>query len=218
MMRIAILLALPLALLLLGFASPEAARSTEVAPAAAEAEACPRSDEAEYIGEASCKKCHFQQHRTWKKTTMAKTFEILKPGKGVAAKKKWKLDPNKDYTKDASCLPCHTTGYGKPGGYPVLSNSWTAEEKARAKKMEGVQCESCHGPGSKTSVYKKDNEKYKRADLYPLGLVDPDANNCKTCHNTKSPTVDPKTFKFDYKALTKDGKKIHRHRKLKHPH
>jgi hypothetical protein len=27
------------------------------------------------------------------------------------------LDPAKDYTKDQECLPCHTVGYGKPGGY-----------------------------------------------------------------------------------------------------
>ena len=35
---------------------------------------------AEYQGAKACKKCHFAQHLSWKKTKMAKTYDILKPG------------------------------------------------------------------------------------------------------------------------------------------
>lgn len=201
-----------LPLLALGFASPE-----PVTPF--EDDTCGRSDGPEYVGEKSCKKCHFSQHRSWKKTTMAKSMDTLKAGKAVEAKKKHGLDPDKDYTKDPSCLECHTTGYGKPGGYPAVvpGKEWTKEEAARAKLMEGVQCESCHGPGSLSNPFKKDNEQYKKAELVKLGLVEPDAANCATCHNKKSPTVGD-DFKLDYQALVKDPKKVHKHKKLKHKH
>ena len=36
------------------------------------------------------------------------------------------------------CVSCHVTGYGKPGGSTVTFND----------KLQNVQCEECHGPGS----------------------------------------------------------------------
>jgi hypothetical protein len=180
--------------------------------------ACPRADEAKYEGSKSCQKCHFKEYQTWQKTKMAKAFETLKPNAAADAKKAANLDPAKDYTKDAKCVSCHVTGYGKPGGYPELGKEWTAEEKARAPLMEGVGCESCHGPGSLASPYKKDNKEYKWADLAKLGAVHPDEKNCATCHHKESPTF--KEFKF----ADKIGKDTHDILKLKadhacdHPH
>ena len=78
-----------------------------------------------YVGTEACKACHFKQHRYWKKTGLAKSMESLAPTTAEAdkdlfdRKTKSGLDPAKDYTKDATCLACHTTGYGKPGGYPT---------------------------------------------------------------------------------------------------
>ena len=72
--------------------------------------------EYDFVGTKNCKKCHIKQFKSWKETKMAKAFEILKPGERAEAKKKAGLDPAKDYTKEAECLACHTTGYGKPGG------------------------------------------------------------------------------------------------------
>lgn len=180
---------------------------------------CPRAEEAQFVGADSCKKCHFQQFKGWKETKMAAAFDSLKPDKAVEAKKKFKLDEKKDYTKEAKCVECHVTGYGKPGGYPKIEEGkkWTEEETKRAATMENVQCESCHGPGSLTNVLKKDNENYKKADLLAKGMINPDEANCKTCHNDKSPTVGA-DYKFDYKALTSDPAKIHPHRPLVHKH
>jgi formate-dependent nitrite reductase cytochrome c552 subunit len=213
-----ILKAIPILILALGSLLITAPKPLEVAEPASPDQECVVGGP-EYVGADSCKKCHFSQHKSWGKTEMAKAMDTLKPGNKVEAKKKFNLDPNKDYTKDASCLPCHTTGYGKPGGYPELveGQTWTAEQQKRASLMEGVQCEACHGPGSLTNVYKKDHEDYKKADLVPMGLIEPDAANCATCHNTKSPTV-PADHKFDYESLKKDPTKIHDHKKLKKAH
>lgn len=197
-----------------------AADAPPVPPAAAtETDLCGREEKPQYAGADSCKKCHFKQHASWKKTKMAKSFDSLKPGNAAEAKKKFNLDEKKDYTTDAKCVECHVTGYGKDGGYPTIveGKTWTEEEKKRAAAMEGVQCESCHGPGSITNVYKKDNEKYAKAEILKRGAIAPDEANCKTCHNEKSPTV-TKDTKFDYQAAIKDAEKIHVHVELKHKH
>jgi hypothetical protein len=180
--------------------------------------ACPRVDDAKYVGSKSCQKCHFKEYSSWQKTKMAQAFTSLKPNQAAEARKKANLDLAKDYTKEAACIACHVTGYGKPGGYPEVGKEWTEEEKLRAPLLEGVGCESCHGPGEKYSLYKKDNKEYKWADIVKLGAVHTDEKNCKSCHNDKSPTFVPFTF------AEKIGKDTHEVPKLKfnhdcdHPH
>jgi hypothetical protein len=177
-------------------------------------EPCPRQDEIKYEGSKSCQKCHFQEYASWQKTAMAQAFKTLKPKEAVEAKKKVALDPEKDYTKVAKCVGCHVTGYGKPGGYPAIveGKAWTAEETERAALMEGVGCESCHGPGEKASAFKKEHKDYKWADIAKLGAVHSDLRTCVPCHNRESPTY--KEFKF------KDtlGRDTHAISKLKRDH
>ena len=177
-----------------------------------EASVCPRLDEPKYLGSKSCQKCHFKEYSSWQKTKMAQAFASLKPNGAPEGRKKANLDAAKDYTKDAACVACHVTGYGKPGGYPEVGKEWSEEEKARATLMEGVGCESCHGPGEKYSVYKKDNKEYKWADLVKLGAVHTDEKNCASCHNEKSPTY----VKFEF--AEKIGKDTHEVPKLKYNH
>jgi hypothetical protein len=38
------------------------------------------SDAADYLGAKKCKACHMKQFKSWSKTTMATSFENLKPG------------------------------------------------------------------------------------------------------------------------------------------
>lgn len=169
-----------------------------------------------YVGEKSCKMCHFKQHRSWSKSHMADAFKTLMPGQKAEIKEKSGLDPNKDYTQDAACLPCHTTGYGQPGGYPALdpAKPWNEEQTKLASERQGVQCESCHGPNSLTlPVFKeiKDQKRpYTSEELAKLGLVLPHKENCITCHNENSPTR-AKDAKFDYEAMLKKEGQIHEH-------
>jgi len=180
--------------------------------------ACPRLEDPKYVGSKSCQKCHFKEYASWQKTKMAQAFLSLKPNQALEGRKKANLDPAKDYTKEAACIGCHVTGYGKPGGYPEVGKDWSDEEKVRAPLLEGVGCESCHGPGEKTSAYKKDNKEYKWAELVKLGAISADDKNCALCHNDKSPTF--VAFNFAEKI----GKDTHEVQKLKfnhdcdHPH
>ncbi len=158
--------------------------------------------DAEYVGVKKCKMCHIKQYKSWAETPMAKAMDSLKPGESADAKTKAGLDPKKDYTTDEKCLACHSTGYGKAGGYSGPDDV----------ALAGVSCEACHGPGS---LYKKTmkNKAYKMDDVMAAGLVHPNEEVCKTCHNADNPTAgEDYSFKFD-----KD-KDIHKHIPLKHEH
>lgn len=168
-----------------------------------------------YIGSNKCKKCHLAEHKSWAKMKHATALETLQPGQATENKTKFKLDPTKDYSKDATCVACHTVGFGKPGGYAIPD---AADEKAvkESKELAGVGCESCHGPGSEYSKLHeeimKSKRKYKVDEMYAVGLKKVDESVCLTCHNDKGPTFD-KDAKFDY-AKKKD-ENTHEHAPLK---
>jgi peroxiredoxin len=79
---------------------------------------------AAYVGSDACQSCHADEHAAWKAHPHAKALGTL-----TAAGK----------AGDADCLRCHTTGFEKPGGFAASGGAQPA--------LEGVGCESCHGPG-----------------------------------------------------------------------
>lgn len=174
--------------------------------------ALPVTGEAAFVGSSKCKKCHIGQHKSWKKTNMANALTTLKPSEKADIKTKHGLDPDKDYTTDASCLACHTTGYGHEGGYATPDPN---DKKAvrRAKKLAGVGCESCHGAGGNYIKLHEEIMKSKRTyteeEMLASGLIKPNADNCTTCHNEKSPTFE----EFDFEKRKEEG--VHEHKELK---
>ena len=172
-------------------------------------------EEYSYVGSAKCKKCHIKQHKSWAKTKMAKSFDILKPGNYKEQKQKFNLDPAKDYTSDEKCVKCHTVGYGKPGGYAIPK---PGDKKAarKAKALQGVGCECCHGPGSAyIKVFEeilKSKRKYKVEELYAAGLRKIEESTCTSCHNDESPSVNPGD-PFDFEKRKDEG--THEHIPLK---
>lgn len=163
-----------------------------------------------YIGAKKCKICHLKEFNAWSATKMANAFELLKPGAAADKKTAAKLDPNKDYTKDATCLGCHTTGYGKTGGFVDV---------ATTPDLVGVQCEICHGPGG-TYTQKEymsiGNKEFKRADIVAVGFNGQiTKDTCLGCHNNKSPFVG-KDYVFDFEARKSQG--THEKFPLKYTH
>lgn len=82
------------------------------------------------------------------------------------------------------CLKYHVTGY-------ELDEAMFAEKSAVG---DGVQCESCHGPGSEYKAAKiMSSSKYKiQRDVQhelalEAGLVIPDEKTCTKCHSKRSP-------------------------------
>lgn len=74
-----------------------------------------------YATEQTCLTCHAREHDTWGKSGHSRAYAALK-------------EVNKSF--DPECLVCHTTGFGKAGGF--ISELDTPE-------LKNVQCEMCHG-------------------------------------------------------------------------
>ena len=151
-----------------------------------------KEESAKFVGVKMCKGCHKDQFQVWEKTKMAGSFETLKTD---AAKK-----VSKDADKDAKCLGCHVTGLGKEGGYAIPDES-KKEEVDKAKALEGVQCENCHGAGEKyAKVMMQAMSKKASPDpkaLEEAGLVMPDEKVCQKCHSKESPFFDEKKWNFE---------------------
>ncbi len=95
------------------------------------------TDGATHVGEKACKKCHFGQHRTWKKMKHAQTWTGLE--KYLAAEHR---GTNRKDAEGRQCTSCDVTGYGQAarGGFKSVADS---------PHLLSVQCEACQGPGSK---------------------------------------------------------------------
>jgi hypothetical protein len=163
-----------------------------------------------YVGNKKCKMCHMKEWKSWAETNMAKTYEALKPGVRAEKKKAAGLDPDKDYTTDANCLRCHTTGYEEAGGFVDMEST---------PELAGVGCEMCHGAGGtyiKAEHMSLKNKEYKKADVVAVGLVDTvTVAQCNNCHNNESPFVDD-DYVFDFEAKKDQG--THEKIPLKYQH
>ena len=144
----------------------------------------------EYAGATKCKLCHIKIYKSWQQTKHGTAFDVLSPGNKDEEKKKAGLDPQKDYTADAKCLECHTTGNNE--------------------QFPGIQCEACHGAGKgytsirvmNKKLWKEDPKKQEQLALAAGLIIKPDENLCKKCHNEKSPTFKPFNFAERYKEVS----------------
>ncbi len=109
----------------------------------------PREGEAHYVGVGVCGGCHAQPLAVWSATRHAKAYPSL---------------TEKHKAFDLDCVGCHVTGYEKPGGSTVT----------HVGNLENVQCEACHGPGSKHVA---------GGGLKSAIVRKPDPSVCTGCHH-----------------------------------
>lgn len=154
------------------------------------------SQKHDYAGVSQCKLCHNKpdegkQYSIWKLAEHSQSYTVLLGDRAKEVAKIAGVDgpPN----EAASCLSCHVTAY----------NAETKTHPQKIKKTDGVQCESCHGPGSahiidgRKLLMKKDPT-INVADK----LVPPDGKTCVQCHNDQNPTWNPERYTLD------DGSKV----------
>ncbi|MBL8723505.1 MAG: hypothetical protein JNK49_05630 [Planctomycetes bacterium] len=140
-----------------------------------------------YIGAGACKNCHNgpakgDMYDHWTKTKHAQAFASLASDKAKEVGKKHGVD---EPQKSEKCLKCHVTAYGLP----------PAEVKNTLKQADGVQCESCHGPGE--AHQKKRFAEASKPGAQPSPITADETHsarsmdNCNKCHNQDSPTFQP---------------------------
>jgi len=114
----------------------------------------PREDllpaNAVFVGSKACESCHAGEYATWSKGPHAKAVGSLE-AKGEAG--------------NAECLKCHTTGFGRTGGFPADGQVGAHEGLAN------VGCESCHGPGGE----------HVKPDSRKVGTIVSLADKCDSC-------------------------------------
>jgi hypothetical protein len=140
-----------------------------------------------YEGTAVCGMCHRSekqgaQFRIWQNSLHSHAYEVLKSDRSqqIAKEKGIKGEP---WGADA-CLKCHATGYDVD----------PSKLGKRFKIEDGVQCETCHGPGSDYKSIKVMKDQ-KLAVENGLILYENPKELCVTCHNPESPTF--ASFNFD---------------------
>jgi hypothetical protein len=164
---------LPLALVALAVGLAPAVRGQEAA-------------EHDYVGVRKCRTCHGKelmgdQVATWRAGPHRRAFETLKSEESKAIAERLGVEgppPEAD-----ACLSCHATAHG----VPPLRMAYTLE------LADGVQCESCHGPG-RDYRRKKIMSEVERARKRGLWNAGEDPSICTACHNERSPTFDPARY------------------------
>ena len=124
---------------------------------------------AKFVGAASCKKCHTEQHATWADSGHSHAWEILP---------ETYRDPSEVDESGRACVACHTTGFKHEarGGFV---------NERLSPKLTGVQCEACHGPGSEHQDAAMELVMKKR-DAFGEGeptFITLTPTNCTGCHN-----------------------------------
>jgi len=107
-------------------------------------------EEAIYVGMDKCKSCHPEHVKAYSEWKYSRNFRILEM---------------RGKEHDHQCLPCHTTGYGKPGGFINVYET---------PHMKNIQCEACHGPAS-LHVKAPTVEEHQKTLSIPKNI-------CTTCH------------------------------------
>ena len=151
---------------------------------------------AKYVGAKKCKNCHRSkskgdQYGKWEESKHAKAFETLATDAAKTAGKAKGVDAPQ--TSD-QCLKCHVTGKNDP----------KAKLDRRFKAEAGVQCESCHGPGSvhaknrlsaAAEVEEDEEPPVPSAEVLAKEIHKGSKETCLKCHNKESPTF--KEFDYD---------------------
>jgi hypothetical protein len=123
-----------------------------------------------YVGSDACMNCHQAEYKSFityaKKAHSYESVELMR--KGLT---------DEEYRE---CLTCHTTGYGKPGGF---------RSEQETPTLRNAGCEVCHGPGS-LHVETGDPADIK-AKLT--------SKDCESCHNAE------RVRAFRYKPLIHGG-------------
>jgi hypothetical protein len=139
----------------------------------------------DYVGSESCKSCHEESYRVWKKSPHSRAFATLK-----AAVPPRNFDPE--------CVSCHTVGWHPTEFFPYKSGYLSEKE---TPKLINVGCEDCHGPGqfhvrAENQGTPAEQAQFRKASVITkeeMADVKSRKRNCLSCHDSDNSPE----FKFD---------------------
>lgn len=115
----------------------------------ARADADPDQDPVDhFVGGDVCARCHAEEAAQWATTGHSVAWETL-------------VRERRESTPE--CIPCHSVGYGQPGGF---------RDAVRTPRLVNVQCENCHGMGTRHDLQGEARP--------PVGEA-----TCRGCHNAE---------------------------------
>lgn len=133
-----------------------------------------------YVGTKTCGLCHKSEKQgeqlgIWEKSPHANAYKTLlsEEANKIAEEKGFSTKA----VETAECLKCHASGHDVDAS--LLGKKFTIED--------GVQCETCHGPGSEYKSLKVMKDK-ELAVQNGLMLYENKEELCTKCHNEESPT------------------------------
>jgi len=143
-----------------------------------------------YVGVKACKLCHSakkrgNQYKVWSESAHARAYQDLAGEKALEKAQELGIE---DPQKSGKCLRCHVTAYGVARKLVGV----------RFSMKDGVQCESCHGPGS---AYKKLSVMKNPEMAVKNGLILPDEKKCLGCHNEENPFHKPFEFEEEFRKI-----------------
>lgn len=148
----------------------------------------PDSVQHAYIGADQCGMCHKtekqgQQLTIWRGERHSKAFQTLQTERADSIAKA--LGFNTKAAETSRCLQCHVSGRNVDKKFV----------KDKFKMEDGVQCETCHGPGNdyKSAKIMANREEAIKNGLWVFDNVGKEL--CENCHNENSPTF--KGFEFE---------------------
>ena len=123
-----------------------------------------------YVGSTTCLPCHeaeYENFRTYARKSQS--FQsVIKMKKGLTA------------DEVQGCYACHTTGYGKPGGFVSVEET---------PELKDAGCEVCHGPGGRHAETEDPSDIVRRVTI----------DVCKKCH------TEERVSAFRYRPLVHGG-------------
>src|SRR5579862_5791687 len=156
-----------------------------------------RAEDATYVGAEKCKNCHSTPRKgdpfgTWEKSKHHAAYANLA---GDEAKKLGAAKGVAEPQKAAECLKCHVTAFEAPA----------SQKGKKFDVTQGVQCETCHGPGSKHVEARLKVEEAEDDKLVEIPkdeiITEPTAETCRKCHNKDGPNYKPFAFKKYLKEM-----------------
>jgi len=123
-----------------------------------------------YVGSDACKTCHDKEYTSFVKyAKKSRSYESIERVKRSLTDEEIK-----------GCYFCHTTGYGKPGGFVSIE---------KTPHLKNAGCEVCHGPGGIHIRTSAPSDIKRRLTM----------EDCEDCHTSE------RVKAFRYKPLIHGG-------------